>query len=163
MKQSKPNFFVPVIFPRKTGERNKILTDFCELGVFGCRNSEAATLRSENRKSGSASPEKGSGVGGERGIGEENSGLVWPKLYITLSSKEKEEDFMAMKGCKPPQRPKKRAKIIQRTLLVSFSILPLMIFRIGGVCVCLGCVWINHLVVPKERENKKVMHLMTQI
>lgn len=45
-------------------------------------------------------------------------GLVWPKLYITLSSKEKEEDFMAMKGCKPPQRPKKRAKIIQRSLLL---------------------------------------------
>ncbi|XP_057508795.1 uncharacterized protein LOC130791605 [Actinidia eriantha] len=82
------------------------------------RNSEASTLRSENRKSGSASPEKGSGDGGERGIGYENRGLVWPKLYITLSSKEKEEDFMAMKGCKPPQRPKKRAKVIQRTLLL---------------------------------------------
>lgn len=46
-------------------------------------------------------------------------GLIWPKLYITLSSKEKEEDFLAMKGCKPPQRPKKRAKFIQRSLLVS--------------------------------------------
>lgn len=49
----------------------------------------------------------------------EDKGHVWPKLYITLSSKEKEEDFMAMKGCKLPQRPKKRAKIIQRSLLVS--------------------------------------------
>lgn len=44
--------------------------------------------------------------------------LVWPKLYIPLSSKEKEEDFMAMKGCKLPQRPKKRAKQMQRTLLM---------------------------------------------
>ncbi|XP_027071518.1 uncharacterized protein [Coffea arabica] len=43
---------------------------------------------------------------------------VWPKLYVALSSKEKEEDFMAMKGCKLPQRPKKRAKVIQRTLLL---------------------------------------------
>ncbi|XP_071690364.1 uncharacterized protein [Rutidosis leptorrhynchoides] len=43
---------------------------------------------------------------------------VWPKLFTTLSSKEKEEDFMAMKGCKLPQRPKKRAKTIQRTLLL---------------------------------------------
>ncbi|KAI7728005.1 hypothetical protein M8C21_006072 [Ambrosia artemisiifolia] len=43
---------------------------------------------------------------------------VWPRLYTTLSSKEKEEDFMAMKGCKLPQRPKKRAKSIQRTLLL---------------------------------------------
>ncbi|KAI3474496.1 hypothetical protein Pfo_029406 [Paulownia fortunei] len=43
--------------------------------------------------------------------------MVWPKLCIALSSKEKEEDFMAMKGCKYPQRPKKRAKVTQRTLL----------------------------------------------
>ncbi|KAG6411871.1 hypothetical protein SASPL_124524 [Salvia splendens] len=49
---------------------------------------------------------------------EENRKVVWPKLLIALSSKEKEEDFMAMKGCKPPQRPKKRAKLIQRTILV---------------------------------------------
>ncbi|KAL6997486.1 hypothetical protein U1Q18_007613 [Sarracenia purpurea var. burkii] len=98
----------------------------------------AAALRSENRKSASASPEKedryyttrgsvagmdengGKGLvdGGERVGGEDNRGTVWPKLYIALSCKEKEEDFMAMKGCKPPQRPKKRAKIIQRTLLL---------------------------------------------
>lgn len=52
---------------------------------------------------------------------EENKKIVWPKLLISLSSKEKEEDFMAMKGCKPPQRPKKRAKLIQRTILVSFK------------------------------------------
>lgn len=49
---------------------------------------------------------------------EEKKKIVWPKLLITLSSKEKEEDFMAMKGCKPPQRPKKRAKMIQRTILL---------------------------------------------
>lgn len=60
------------------------------------------------------------GGGGGGGGGGDERGLVFPKLYISLSSKEKEEDFMAMKGCKLPQRPKKRAKIIQRTLLVSF-------------------------------------------
>ncbi|XP_020534340.1 uncharacterized protein LOC105632624 isoform X2 [Jatropha curcas] len=100
------------------------------------RNSEAATLRSsltENRKS--ASPEKedryyttrGSvgldengkiSMDGHGNNGEDKGHHVWPKLYITLSSKEKEEDFMAMKGCKLPQRPKKRAKIIQRSLLL---------------------------------------------
>lgn len=99
---------------------------------FWCRNSDGTILRAaagENRKS--ASPEKedryyttrGSAedtgkVTGDVNIGEEKA-FVWPKLYITLSSKEKEEDFLAMKGCKLPQRPKKRAKIIQRTLLVS--------------------------------------------
>ncbi|CAK9149887.1 unnamed protein product [Ilex paraguariensis] len=101
------------------------------------RNSETAALQSENRKSSaSVSPEKerfyttrGSVVGLEEigqdpadgvvgGVGDEKRGVVWPKLYIALSSKEKEEDFMAMKGCKLPQRPKKRAKIIQRTLLL---------------------------------------------
>lgn len=50
---------------------------------------------------------------------EEKKKMVWPKLLIALSSKEKEEDFMAMKGCKLPQRPKKRAKLIQRNILVS--------------------------------------------
>ncbi|KAF7801480.1 uncharacterized protein G2W53_040591 [Senna tora] len=100
------------------------------------RSSEGATLRSsaagggENRKS--ASPEKedryyttrGSAVADEIGkiSGDGNNGedraAVWPKLYISLSSKEKEEDFLAMKGCKLPQRPKKRAKIIQRSLLL---------------------------------------------
>lgn len=101
---------------------------------FGSRNSDGAILRSlvgETRKS--ASPEKedryyttrGSAeesgkVAGDGNNGEERA-LVWPKLYITLSSKEKEEDFLAMKGCKLPQRPKKRAKLIQRSLLVSFS------------------------------------------
>ena len=111
-----------------------------------CRNSEAAILRSsltENRKS--SSPEKedrcyttrGSGVLDENakvsmdGNKGDDKGHVWPKLYTTLSSKEKEEDFMAMKGCKLPQRPKKRAKIIQRSLLVSHLMInfPLFISR----------------------------------
>lgn len=52
-------------------------------------------------------------------LGDTKRNLVWPKLFISLSSKEKEEDFMAMKGCKLPQRPKKRAKFLQKSLLVS--------------------------------------------
>lgn len=51
----------------------------------------------------------------------ENGKIVCPRLLIALSSKEKEEDFMIMKGCKPSQRPKKRAKLIQKTILVSFQ------------------------------------------
>jgi hypothetical protein len=41
-----------------------------------------------------------------------------PKIYISLSRKEKEDDFLAMKGTKIPQRPKKRAKNVDRTLQV---------------------------------------------
>lgn len=45
------------------------------------------------------------------------SDVVWPpKFMIALTNKEKEEDFMAIKGSKLPQRPKKRAKFVQRTL-----------------------------------------------
>uniref|UniRef100_A0A0D9WJJ5 DUF1639 domain-containing protein n=1 Tax=Leersia perrieri TaxID=77586 RepID=A0A0D9WJJ5_9ORYZ len=37
-----------------------------------------------------------------------------PRIYTTLSRKEKEEDFMAMKGTKLPQRPKKRPKLVEK-------------------------------------------------
>lgn len=117
--------------------------------LFIYRNSEtAAVLRSENRRGSPEKEERSYTTRGSVSFGEENGkvnqpdvhghgvsvgeenvnnnnhhrgggGLIWPKLYIALSSKEKEEDFMAMKGCKLPQRPKKRAKVVQRTLLVS--------------------------------------------
>lgn len=38
----------------------------------------------------------------------------WPKFLISLSHKEKEDDFMAMKGSRLPQRPRKRAKHVER-------------------------------------------------
>lgn len=44
--------------------------------------------------------------------------IEWPRIYLSLSRKEKEDDFLAMKGTKIPQRPKKRAKNIDRTLQV---------------------------------------------
>lgn len=89
----------------------------------------------------------GSGAGGGSGSSEtahdgkkggSSSGgdtiaAVWPpKFVIALTNKEKEEDFMAIKGSKLPQRPKKRAKFIQRTLNVSFSVLlPLFFFKVN--------------------------------
>ncbi|KAL1532562.1 hypothetical protein AAHA92_32552 [Salvia divinorum] len=64
-----------------------------------------------------------SGTGHDEKKGGSSSGCdttiltVWPpKFVIALTNKEKEEDFMAIKGSKLPQRPKKRAKFIQRTL-----------------------------------------------
>lgn len=44
--------------------------------------------------------------------------VEWPRIYLALSRKEKEDDFYAMKGTKLPQRPKKRAKNIDRALQV---------------------------------------------
>ncbi|CAN4127962.1 unnamed protein product [Withania somnifera] len=71
---------------------------------------------------GSASSEtahdsKKGGGGGGSSSGSDALPMVWPpKFVIGLTNKEKEEDFMAIKGSKLPQRPKKRAKFIQRTL-----------------------------------------------
>ena len=42
----------------------------------------------------------------------------WPRLLIPLSLKEKEEDFMVMKGSRLPQRPKKRAKHVEKFVSV---------------------------------------------
>ncbi|XP_038905228.1 uncharacterized protein LOC120091318 isoform X1 [Benincasa hispida] len=92
------------------------------------RNSEGVTTLRNGGAGTSPSPEKedryyatrGStaAVVDENGHEERGGSFVLPKLLIALSSKEKEEDFMAMKGCKLPQRPKKRAKMIQRSLLL---------------------------------------------
>ncbi|KAL6005976.1 hypothetical protein ACLOJK_040021 [Asimina triloba] len=62
-----------------------------------------------------AQDRKGCGGGGSSpSLGVEAT--VWPKFTIGLTNKEKEEDFMLIKGTKLPQRPKKRAKFIQRTV-----------------------------------------------
>ncbi|KAG6517211.1 hypothetical protein ZIOFF_020591 [Zingiber officinale] len=54
--------------------------------------------------------ENGAGGGG---VADERGGAVaLPRFFISLSNKEKEEDFMAMKGCKLPQRPKKRSNFL---------------------------------------------------
>lgn len=42
-----------------------------------------------------------------------------PKFTVALSKREIEEDFLAIVGHRPPRRPKKRAKIVQRELDVS--------------------------------------------
>lgn len=43
-----------------------------------------------------------------------------PRIYLSLSRKEKEDDFYAMKGTKLPHRPKKRAKAVDRALQYCF-------------------------------------------
>ena len=75
------------------------------------------------------------GGGSSSGSGEPSPAPpVWPpKFVIALTNKEKEEDFFAFKGSKLPQRPKKRAKFIQRTLNVSPSFFLSLIFTISLV------------------------------
>lgn len=75
----------------------------------------------ENSKSGASSEAAhDSKKGGSPSGSGDVAPPVWPpKFVIGLTNKEKEEDFLAIKGSKLPQRPKKRAKFIQRTLNVS--------------------------------------------
>lgn len=64
----------------------------------------------------SDSPLVANGGGGEKLGAVERFEL--PRIYISLSRKEKEDDFLAMKGTKLPQRPKKRAKNVDKSLQV---------------------------------------------
>ena len=97
--------------PEQTNQRTR--SDKFAFLSCGYRNTEGATLRSVNRKSGSSKEgryytTRGSAamddngkvsVGGGGGGGGDERGLVWvwPKFYISLSNKAKEEDFiMAM-------------------------------------------------------------------
>ncbi|XP_051151660.1 uncharacterized protein LOC127265737 isoform X1 [Andrographis paniculata] len=77
---------------------------------------------------------------GLSGSGDAIAAVWLPKFVIALTNKEKEEDFLAIKGSKLPQRPKKRAKFIQRTLNL----------------VCPGA-WLSDLTMERyEVREKKV-------
>eukprot|EP00250_Pteridium_aquilinum_P013768 c21562_g1_i2 orf=1573-2715(-) len=43
--------------------------------------------------------------------------LEWPRIVIALTRKQKEDDFLVLKGTKLPQRPKKRPKAVEKALL----------------------------------------------
>jgi hypothetical protein len=70
-------------------------------------------------------------VAGEK-LGVERFEL--PRIYISLSRKEKEDDFLAMKGTKLPQRPKKRAKIVDKSLQVRNQPPELDLIRSAVIC-----------------------------
>ncbi|PKA59066.1 hypothetical protein AXF42_Ash001159 [Apostasia shenzhenica] len=79
-------------------------------------NSDSARQRSVDQF-GCAAASAAAGGGAEKTKADQ---IELPRIYISLSRKEKEEDFFAMKGTKLPQRPKKRAKNIDRTLQYCF-------------------------------------------
>ncbi|TVU35381.1 hypothetical protein EJB05_17268 [Eragrostis curvula] len=96
------------------------------------------TVEGDNKKDNvhlSASPDdrKGSSSGSE--------GSMWPNFAIALTNKEKEEDFFVFKGSRPSHRPKKRTKIIQKTINL----------------VCPG-TWLSDLTLERyEVREKKVL------
>ena len=72
------------------------------------------------------------------GLTEEKGTTAMPRFFIALSNKEKEEDFMAMKGCKLPQRPKKRPKLMQKCLLVMLELKNLIELVLYDVMIMLS-------------------------
>lgn len=85
----------------------------------------AKGLRIEDRKDVNWSPLRTEGNNGARsprlvrGLPPEKKERV--KFSVPLARKEIEEDFMALLGHRPPRRPKKRPRIVQRYLDVSRS------------------------------------------
>ncbi|XP_042465808.1 uncharacterized protein LOC122048283 [Zingiber officinale] len=90
--------------------------------------SESAGSENHNSRSVSSSPDKDDHCYTTRGSAalvcegenadERASAASLPRFFVSLSNKEKEEDFMVMKGCKLPQRPKKRSKFVQKCILL---------------------------------------------
>lgn len=76
-------------------------------------------------------------LGGSSSGSDTITAVCPPKFVIALTNKEKEEDFMAIKGSKLPQRPKKRAKFIQRTLNVRSPIPHPLFLLIKGFTIYL--------------------------
>ncbi|PKI34711.1 hypothetical protein CRG98_044889 [Punica granatum] len=80
----------------------------------GNKSGASSDTAHDSKKAGGGGGGGGSSSGGS---GEAAAPPVWPpKFVIALTNKEKEEDFIVFKGSKLPQRPKKRAKIVQRTV-----------------------------------------------
>nr|ACF80637.1 unknown [Zea mays] len=84
------------------------------------RHSMALSLEKDKYYTTRGSPFDGNGFD-FGSIAEEKGTTALPRFFVALSNKEKEEDFMAMKGCKLPQRPKKRPKLMQKCLLVMLT------------------------------------------
>ncbi|XP_076943333.1 uncharacterized protein LOC143613540 [Bidens hawaiensis] len=86
-------------------------------GAHDKRGAHHSTTHHHNNNGGGGSGSSEAAHDSKASPVNESVPMVWPpKFAIGLTNKEKEEDFLAIKGAKLPQRPKKRAKFIQRTI-----------------------------------------------
>ncbi|KAJ0802049.1 hypothetical protein HanPI659440_Chr03g0124801 [Helianthus annuus] len=91
----------------------------CSPDRGGAHDKRGAHHNGKNNNNGGGSASSETAHDSKKGASPVNEAapIVWPpKFVIGLTNKEKEEDFLAIKGSKLPQRPKKRAKFIQRTI-----------------------------------------------
>ncbi|OEL34471.1 hypothetical protein BAE44_0004511 [Dichanthelium oligosanthes] len=70
----------------------------------------------QHHQGGSGSQQQAGGAGAASSSSKPAPKLELPRIYTTLSRKEKEEDFLAMKGTKLPQRPKRRPKNVEKAV-----------------------------------------------
>lgn len=134
--------------------------------VVGNSPSRATTNSNRNNNCNNNNNEAAVGGGGssEKGgssSGSEPAAVIWPpKFVLGLTNKEKEEDFLAIKGSKLPHRPKKRAKFIQRTLNVSllfpqhFFNKPLCNFLCNTTLVYIRLKLVKEIDDQKNMSNK---------
>ncbi|KAL9263723.1 hypothetical protein AKJ16_DCAP16979 [Drosera capensis] len=93
------------------------------------RKEKSADLNHVVEENGGGGAQNTSVGGGGGGVGGGGGWAVeWPRIYISLSRKEKEDDFYAMKGTKLPHRPKKRSKAIDRALQINFDLYTCFVF-----------------------------------
>ena len=76
-------------------------------------------LRSEGGNNGGKSPRLVRGAASGSGLEKKDRPKERPKFSLTLSKKEIDEDFIQMLGHRPPRRPKKRPRAVQKQLDVS--------------------------------------------
>lgn len=112
--------------------------------LHSCTKNNKSSHHNDNHyqhgSGGGGSGSSGTGHDEKKGVSSDTSIVaVWPpKFVIALTNKEKEEDFMAIKGSKLPQRPKKRAKLIQRTLNVSPLLIRSLLVEYLNLCFVLS-------------------------
>ncbi|XP_050213245.1 uncharacterized protein LOC126664749 [Mercurialis annua] len=100
--------------PDRGAHDKKSTTNNSNHEINNNKSGRSSEIAHDSKKGGSSS-----GGSGEAAAAAQSPQppIIWPpKLLIALTNKEKEEDFIAFKGSKLPQRPKKRAKFVQRTL-----------------------------------------------
>ncbi|XP_009795808.1 uncharacterized protein LOC107820480 [Nicotiana tabacum] len=83
------------------------------LKIDAYRTNAPSPLRTENKSPTLRSDFAGGAAAGASASGEKRQRV---KFSVPLSRGEIEEDFMAMVGHRPPRRPKKRAKFVQKNL-----------------------------------------------
>lgn len=90
-----------------------------------------------------------------------SEGSVWPKFAVALTNKEKEEDFLVFKGSRPPHRPKKRTKVIQKTINVCFPPSPLIVLTLLNLLSVSLIVQLNCSMYYVDTFHvKTLLHLM---